>query len=263
MSPLFATASCLSERIRVNTFTREIRDGRRLWIKRRRRSAGLTLACANRFFRLAGSRVQALTEVAAWQRWEVDCFVRLHGERYRAFAVGDRSVAAEELPGVSLARFLDPGRMTPEMAAAAARELRRAHAAECPVFGSRWSHGDPHAGNFLYDEVEDRARLIDFEVAHDTALSPDERHADDLLVFLQDVVGRVSTDVWLRLAGAFLDAYDRPEISARLARSLILPRGIPRLWWAVRTTYLPGAELAARLELLREALARRGVIADR
>jgi hypothetical protein len=80
-----------------------------------------------------------------------------------------------------------------------------------------------------------------------------------LLVFLQDIVGRVSAAAWLPLATAFLDAYDRPEVVARLTPRLVLPRGIPRLWWAVRTSYLPGPELSRRLELLRDALAPRGV----
>lgn len=259
MSHLLAIAACFAERIKVNAITREIRDGRPVWVKRRRRSAGLTLAGANRFFRLAGNPVQAITDLRVWQRWEVECFRRLHGAEFQVFAEGARAVAAEEVPGVSLSRHLDRGTLTAEMAAAAARELRRAHATECTAFDGAWSHGDPHAGNFLYDASLDHARLIDFEVMHDRALPATERHADDLLVFLQDVVGRVSAEAWLPLALAFLDAYDRPEIAARLGPRLILPRGIPRLWWAVRTTYLPARELVDRLELLRDALNRPGI----
>ena len=254
MNPVLATAACFAERVKVNSITCETRAGRRLWIKHRRRSASLTLAVANRFFRVAGNPVQALTDLPAWQRWEVDCFQQMHGAHFRAFAEGPRAVAAEEVPGVSLAHQLDQARLTPAMTAAAARELRRGHAMPCAAFGAEWSHGDPHAGNFLYDEAEDCARLIDFEVMHDPALPAPERHADDLLVFLQDVVGRVSAEAWPRLATAFLEAYDRPAVVARLVPRLVLPRGIPRLWWAVRTTYLPGAELSRRLELLRDTL---------
>lgn len=254
MSLLFTAAACFSERIKVNAVTREMRDGRQLWIKRRRRSAGVTLACANRFFRLAGNPVQAITDLAAWQRWEVDCFLTLHDGHYRAFADGTRTVAAEELPGVSLGDHLARATLTPAMTAAAARELRRCHAAAWGASGERWSHGDAHAGNFLYDRAADRARLIDFEVRHEAALAADERQADDLLVFLQDLIGRVSPAAWMPLAESFLAAYDRPEIIARLLPRLILPRGIPRLWWAVRTSYLPGAELSRRLADLRERL---------
>lgn len=261
MNPVLAAAACFAERIKVNSIACETRDGRRLWIKHRRRSARLTLACANRFFRLAGNPVRALIDLPAWQCWEVECFRQMHGEHYQAFADGARAVAAEEVPGVSLAHHLDRATLTPAMTAAAGRELCRCHATRCAAFRAQWSHGDPHAGNFLYDPGADRARLIDFEVMHEAALPAQERHADDLLVFLQDVVGRVSAEAWLPLATAFLHAYDRPEVVARLVPRLVLPRGIPRLWWAVRTTYLPGVELSRRLELLRDALVPRGVTA--
>jgi hypothetical protein len=259
MSHVFAAAACFAERIRINTITSEIRDGRRVWIKRRRPCARCILVVANRFFRLAGNPVQALIDLPAWQRWEVESFRLLHAPHCDAFAEGARVVVADELPGVSLSRHLREATLTVAMVRAAARELRRGHALRCATFKGPWSHGDPHAGNFLYDAAADRARLIDFEVQHDARLSPRERHADDLLVFLQDVVGRVADEEWLPLATAFLETYDEPEVVARLAARLVLPRGIPRLWWAVRTTYLAEGELARRLELLREALTPEGV----
>ena len=261
MSQPLAIAAFFAERIKVNAISREIRDGQCLWIKQRRRSAAFTLAGANRFFRLAGNPVQAITDLGDWQRWEVACFQRLHGDEFRAFAEGERIVVAEAVPGVSLAHHLERAALTPAMAAAAARELRRAHAMECDTFEDAWSHGDPHAGNFLYNAAQDRARLIDFEVRHHRELPASERHADDLLVFLQDVVGRVTAEAWLPLALAFLDAYDQPEVVARLAPRLILPSGVARLWWAVRTTYLPAKVLVARLGELRDAISRPGMAA--
>ena len=212
------------------------------------------MACANRFFRAAGNPVRALDDFAAWQRWEVECFLALHGERFRAFADGPRSVAAEELPGVSLSHHLGQGTLTPPMLAAAAGELRRAHALTCADFAGPWSHGDPHTGNFIYEEAGNRARLIDFEVQHHPALAAEERHADDLLVFLQDMMGRISRELWLPCAQAFLAAYERPEVVARLRERLRAPRGIARIWWAVRTTYLAPAELERRLAALRGSL---------
>lgn len=252
MNPLLALAACFAERIKVNAITREIRDGRPFWVKRRTPASGLILAGADRFFRLAGNPVNTVPDLAEWQHWEVSSFLGLHGGEFQAYAEGPRTVVAEEMPGTSLARHLDQGTFTPQMAAAAARELRRAHA--CEVTGGIWSHGDSHSGNFLYDAASDRARLIDFEVMHDLGLSPEERHADDLLVFLQDVMGRVDSRAWVPVASAFVHGYGSPEITARLARRLVLPRGIPRLWWAIRTTYLPSAEVLVRLEALREAL---------
>ena len=243
------------DRIKINSLTREMRDGRAIWIKRRRAVAGPIMTLANGFFRIVGNPVRALTDRAEWQRWEVDCFLQLHGENHRAFRCDDHSVAADELPGRSLSQHLDAGTITEEMLAAAGRELRRAHEWNCAAFdGAKWSHGDPHSGNFIYDPHEDRARLIDFEVMHRAALSAGERHADDLLVFLQDMMGRIAADRWLPCAAAFLQTYDRPEIIAQLARRLVLPSGLARIWWAVRTTYLPRAELARRLAELRASL---------
>lgn len=254
MPRLLTPVGTLVERIKINATSKEMRDGRTVWIKRRRWTSAPILACANRFFALTGSRVHALDNPAAWQRWEIGCFTQLHGDGFRAFAEGDCAVGVDEMPGINLTEPLDAGTLTPRMVAAAARELRRAHALECREFGGAWSHGDPHFGNFLYDAATDRARLIDFEVMHDRSLSADARHADDLLVFLQDLVSRISAEKWLPSAHAGLAAYDRPEIVALLRPQLTLPRGRPRLWWMVRTTFMPHRELARRLDALRESL---------
>ena len=253
MSRLLTAAGAIVDRIKINALTRETRDGRTVWIKRRRATAGPIMALANRFFELVGNPVHTLRD-AAWQHWEVACFQQLHGDEFRAFRCGDRAVGVDELPGLSLAHHLGAGTLAPEMLAAAGRELRRAHEWRCDEFGGAWSHGDPHSGNFIYDSADGRARLIDFEVMHDTALSADDRHADDLVVFLQDLMGFIAPDRWLPSARGFLEAYGRPEIIALLARRFVVPRGLARLWWSVRTTYLSRAELARRIGELRAAL---------
>jgi hypothetical protein len=255
MRPLLQTAGALVERIKINAISKEQRDHHSVWVKRRRALAAPVMLLANCFFRLAGAPVQALVDLATWRRWEVECFLGLHGESFRAFAEGERTVCAEEVPGVNLTHFLDAGKLTPQMLAAAARELRRAHEWHCEELGGPWSHGDPHVGNFVYDAEQDRARIIDFEVRHDS-LPADERHADDLLVFLQDMAGRIEQEQWLPSAEIFLEAYARPEIVRRLDHLLVLPRGVARLWWAVRTTFLPAAELSQRITALRESLGR-------
>jgi hypothetical protein len=66
--------------------------------------------------------------------------------------------------------------------------------------------------------------------------------------------GRLPAAQWLPCAQAFLGAYERPEIVARLREKLVAPRGLARIWWAVRTTYLAPAELARRLAELRASL---------
>ena len=253
MSRLLTAAGAIVDRIKINALTRETRDGRTVWIKRRRATAGPIMALANRFFALVGNPVRTLRD-AAWQQWEVVCFEQLHGEKFRAFRCGTRAVGADELPGDSLSHHLNAGTLAPEMLAAAGRELRRAHELRCEELGGAWSHGDPHSGNFIFDPADGRARLIDFEVMHHAALSADERHADDLVVFLQDLMGRIEGSLWLPCARSFLEGYGRPEISARLARRFAIPRGLERLWWSVRTTYLSRAELARRIGELRAAL---------
>ncbi len=260
MSRIFTAAGALVERIKINAISREMRGGRAVWIKRRRPIAKPLMACANRFFDLAGTPVRAIADVTVWQRWEVDCFQQLHeAEGFRAFCDGDFAVGADEMPGINLTKHLDGGTITAEMAAAAARELRRAHGSRCEFFGGCWSHGDPHLGNFIYDIAADRARLIDFEVMHDRALPPEERHSDDLLVFLQDMMGRICAERWLPCASTFLKAYDRPEIVALLGPKLDLPRDcVPRLWWLVRTTFLPTAEQHRRISALRDILGQNG-----
>ena len=252
MSRLLTAAGAIVDRIKINALTRETRDGRTVWIKRRRATAGPIMALANRFFELVGNPVQTLSDAAAWQRWEVNCFLHLHGDTYRAFRCGDRAVGADELPGCSLSHHVDSGTLSPEMLAAAGRELRRAHEWRCDEFGAAWSHGDPHSGNFIVDE--NRARLIDFEVMHHASLSADERHADDLVIFLQDLMGRIAADFWAPCACAFLAAYGRKEIVALFAKRFVMPSGLARIWWSVRTTYLSRPEMARRIGELRAAL---------
>ena len=251
MSRILTTAGAWIDRIRINALTREVRDGRPLWVKRRHVAAQPIIHAANGFFRLVGNPVVVLGRIDEWRSWEIDCFRRLHGEAFAVFADGAHAVCADEIPGTSLSEHLAAGTLSLAMLAAAARELRRAHGGHCAALGGAWSHGDPHAGNFLYDAAGERARLIDFEVRHRPGLDAEERHADDLLVLLQDLVGRVTREQWLPFACVFVESYGRPEILARLRMRLVRPRGLSRLWWAVRTTYLTSAELAARIEELR------------
>jgi hypothetical protein len=68
------------------------------------------------------------------------------------------------------------------------------------------------------------------------------------------MLGRIPVDEWLPNAHAFLAAYGRPEIVMRLREKLVMPRGLPRIWWAVRTTYLNSAELERRIMALRDSI---------
>jgi hypothetical protein len=219
--------------------------------KRRRRAAWLVMRVANAFFRLARNPVEAIADDEEWRTWEVDCFRLLHGPEFTAGLDRNRAPFVSVLPGGDLSRRLTDGTLRPEHLAAAGAELRRAHRFYSSHHGGCWSHGDPHTGNFLFDAVTGRARLVDFEMRHHRELPEARRHADDLLVMLQDVCGRCAGDAWLPLAEGFLAGYGRREIIGLVDGLLHVPRGIPRVWWAVRTSWMPRAELDRRLALLR------------
>ena len=225
-----------------------------MWVKRRRAGSELVAAVANLFFWLGSSPIRVWINTEKWQRWELGCFHLLHDHTVEAFAEGSRTVCEDEVPGKSLLEHVNRGTLEPHMLEAAARELRRVHEFSCEELGDRWSHGDPHLDNAIYDQVAGRARLIDFEVIHDKSLPAVVRHADDLLVFLQDLMGRVEPKQWLPFAVCFIDAYDRPEVVAELRKRLFVPGGVAGLWWTLRTHYLERDEVVRRVDVLREAL---------
>ena len=228
--------------------------GHAMMPKRRRPAAWLVMRVANAFFRLARNPVEAIADDEEWRAWEVDCFRLLHGPEFTAVCARDGHPSVSVLPGRDLSQDLAAGMLRPAHLAAAGAELRRAHRLHSRHHGAAWSHGDPHTGNFLFDAKTGRARLVDFEMRHHRELSEARRHADDLLVMLQDVCGRCARDEWLPLATAFLEGYGRGEIIASLAGLLRVPRGIPRVWWAVRTSWMRRAELARRMDALRAAV---------
>lgn len=230
------------------------RQGRRVVVKQRRAGAEMVFKMANGFFRLVRNPVEVITRPEEWRRWEVDCFLRLHGPEHLAGEDEAGTAWIEVLPGHSVSDQLSAGTLEPAMMFATGEELRRAHAEKCPHYGGGWSHGDPHSGNFLYDPASGRARLIDFEVRHLRTLPAEERHADDVLVLLQDVCGRCLAEQWAPLASALIEGYGEPRITSRIRERLTVPRGIPRLWWAVRTTWMKRPELERRLQELKGIL---------
>jgi tRNA A-37 threonylcarbamoyl transferase component Bud32 len=256
MASLLTSARAWVDRIHLNRSIRGERAGRLVLLKRRRSMACLVMRFANVFFRWARNPVEVITGLTEWQRWEAAWFRRLHGPDFAAGTDTDGTHWLELLPGKSLSHHLSAGTLRPAHLAAAGAELRRAHAFPCAFHGGRWSHGDSHTGNFIFDSATGRARLVDFEVRHLRRFPEDERHADDLLVMLQDLCGRCPDEAWLPLAGAFLEGYDRPEIVALVPEKLRVPGGIPRLWWAVRTTWMPRIELECRLSALAGAISR-------
>ena len=250
------TAATHTGRIQPDAMRGDGHGAQAVMPKRRRRAAWLVMRVANAFFRLARNPVEAIANDAEWRAWEMDCFRLLHGPEFTAGLERDGTPFISLLPGGDLSRHLADGTLRAEHLAAAGAELRRAHDFHSPHHGGCWSHGDPHTGNFLFDAATGRARLVDFEMRHHRDLPEPRRHADDLLVMLQDVCGRCAGDAWLALAEAFLAGYGRGEIVALLDDLLRVPRGVPRVWWAVRTSWMPRGELERRVAALRAALFR-------
>lgn len=242
------------DRIRINTVVCEAREKGGVWLKCRRRSSRLLIPCANAFFRSVGNPVAVLPTGRQWLAWEVESFQLLNGDDFVARTAEDRSVEMAILPGRSLCSLLDAGVLTAEMLESAGREMRRAHSQFAPHFSGPWSHGDPHLGNFIFDPATGRTRLIDFEVRHYLNLAPDERHLEDLLVPLLDLMGRCPEANWVNFSRRFLAGYNRPGLTASLSARLVPPRGAARFWWAIRTSYLSRDTMRQRLSALRTAL---------
>jgi len=241
--------------IRINSISREVRDGRALLVKRRRIASAALTHTANVFFRAARHPVFVWTDAREWQRWEVNSFNLLHANQYCAFPAGSRTVCADIMPGVSLAEHYVNGTFQSAMLEAAGIELRRAHQLYSAFFGGPWSHGDPNLANFLYSAHDRHARLIDFEVVHQQNLPTMTRHIEDILSFLQDLMGCAPRGTWLDSALLFLDAYGCDQAFRRALRErLSLPGGIPRVWWWIRTNYVPLKSVRRRLGRLAKAL---------
>jgi hypothetical protein len=253
---LRTAADRLVDSLKINSVSEQVRRGRRLVIKRRTVYSEPLAELANVYFRMAGIPIRFWAKIAEWRRWEVNCFNMLNGDCFHAHASGANTVCADKLPGRSLSDHLNEGTLTREMMEAAGNEFRRAHQLWSDEFRGPWSHGDAGTNNVLFDERTGRARLIDFEIVHDKSLSTELRHADDLLVFLLDLLALAPNPKWLNLALAFLNAYDNAPVIAQLNDQLAVPTGIAWIWWGVRTSFANPAKVKRRLQKIA------GVVAD-
>jgi hypothetical protein len=252
---LNSVAARLVDSLKINLVSETVRRGRRLVIKRRTGYSGPLAELANVYFRMAGIPIRFWTKTNDWRQWEVKCFKMLDGNPFHAWPSGANTVCADKLPGKSLWDHLIEGTLTREMMEAAGRELWRAHQFWSEQFRGAWSHGDAGTNNVIYDDKSGRARLIDFEIVHDKSVPAKSRHADDLLVFLLDLMAMAPNPRWLTLALAFLNAYDDAAVIAELKKQLALPTGMAWIWWGVRTSFANPTKVKRRLEKLRDVIA--------
>ncbi len=248
-------AATFVDSLKINSISEKVRRGRPVVIKRRNVYGEQLADLANLYFGMSGIPIRFWSKAKEWQRWEASCFRMLNGDRFRAFTSGTRTVCLDKLPGESLWEHLNEGTLTRRMLEAAGTELRRAHQFWSDEFDGPWSHGDSTTTNVIYNQKTGRARFIDFEIVHDRSLPAKSRHADDLLVFLLDVIAIASTRQWLPFALSFLNAYGDPVVITELTDHLALPGGIAWIWWGVRTSFTNPAKVKQRLERIRDVTA--------
>jgi hypothetical protein len=238
--------------LRINSISQAVRGGRQVVIKRRHVYGERLTELANLYFRMADLPIRFWTKTEDWQRWEVECFKMLNGDRFRVSRVRNNAICIDRLPGKSLWEHLNNGTLNRRMVEAAGFEFQRAHKFRNKEFRGPWSHGDAGMANVIYEEKSNRARLIDFEIVHDKALPASTRHADDLLIFLLDLIATASSRQWLPLTLAFLNAYDNAAVIAQLSRQLAPPSGMAWIWWGVRTSFANPAMIKQRMSKLRD-----------
>jgi tRNA A-37 threonylcarbamoyl transferase component Bud32 len=208
-------ATSFVESLKINSITEKVRRDRQVVIKRRNVYGERGADLINFYFRAAGIPIRYLRDVREWRRWEARCFQMFNGDRFRATVTNNRTVTLDKLPGDNLWEHMNRGTLTLRMLKAAGNEYRRARHFKTKELGNGWSHGDASMTNVIYDEKAHRTRLIDFEIRHEKSLPASARHADDLLVFLLDLVEK-----------NFEPAMDqvRDLFSARLQRCRCHPR---------------------------------------
>ncbi len=252
-SGLSHAATSFVESLKINSIRERTRKGRPVIVKRRNLYGARGADLINFYFRLAGLPIRFVSDVDKWRRWEAECFQKLNGDKFKAVLTDARTIAIDKLPGKSLWDHMNDGTLTTRMMRAAGREYRRAHALPIGKLGA-WSHGDASMTNVIYDAAADRARLIDFEITHDRSLPAVERHADDLLVFLLDLIARVDGRHWLAFSIAFLRAYNNAAVVDELKNRLAAPTGLALVWWNVRTNFATSSLVTRRLQSLRRAI---------
>ena len=248
-------AARLVDSLKINSVTEKIQRRRRVVLKRRNGYSEQLAELANLYFRIAGIPIRFWGKIADWRRWEVDCFNMLNGDRFRAWPSGDNTVCADKLPGKTLWEHLEQGTLTRQMVEAAGHEFRRAHQFWSDEFRDGWSHGDAGTNNVIFDKHTGRARLIDFEIVHNKSLEAKARQADDLLVFLLDLIAVAPNPQWLALSLSFLNAYGNTTVVCELEDELGVPSGMAWIWWGVRTSFANPAKVRRRLEKLRDVIA--------
>ena len=111
--------------LKINSISEAVRRGRRVVIKRRHGYSEQLTGLANLYFRIAGLPIRFWTKKEDWQRWELNCFKMLNGDRFRASRVCNNAICIDHLPGENLWEHLNRQTLNRRMVEAAGLEFRR------------------------------------------------------------------------------------------------------------------------------------------
>lgn len=245
----------LMNRVRVNRLQAGVHEGVPVFVKRRRVGGSVVIWFGNIFLGLADSGMGMIVARREWAEWEVFCVRLLYPERAVALMGPGAAVIVSKIGGVSLRQWLQRGEQCHGAFRAAAREIRRVHQLPCQYYRGTWSHGDLHLDNILYDEVTDRAELIDFDTRHQVQRSARWRQADDLKTMLLELIGR-SEGQWQSPAIVLLETYGVALVLNELSRQLVVPRGLAKVLWHTKTHGVSTLLLAQRITELRTMIQR-------
>jgi hypothetical protein len=254
MVNLSNTAARFVEALKINSISEEVRRGRPVVVKRRNVYGERGADLINFYFSLAKIPIRYVSDTREWRRREINSFLMFNGDRFRAYSPDERTVCEDKLPGRSFWDHMKARTLTRRMVEAAGRAYRRAHQFPSDRHSKAWSHADASMPNVIYDEQAKRARLIDFEIAHEKSFPPVARHADDLRVFLFDMLENVTSGQWLLFAIPFLKAYGDGAVIAELETQLVIPSGLALIWWNVRTNFSETTKVKRRLGQLQSAI---------
>lgn len=244
----------LLNQVKVNHVRPALHDGRQVFIKHRRAIGPLLIWFGNRLLVSSGSGMTMIPGVDEWLGWETQCFAWLYPDQPPVRIEGNQSLIVPALAGVSLRTLLDRDENSATRACVlAAREIRRAHTVLGTGDSAAWSHGDLHLDNILVDVPEGRAYLIDFDIRHNGAVAAIERHADDLRSVLLALIGRPD-ERWRVTAMTFLSEYNHAAVLTPLSRQLVVPRGLARLLFHIKTNGAPLSRVQPRLEAVQRMI---------
>ncbi|RYD46421.1 MAG: hypothetical protein EOP85_07450 [Verrucomicrobiaceae bacterium] len=190
-------------------------DGVAGWRKQRLVRAAFLIPPGNIFLRALQSGCRMLG--TGWAENEVRVFRQTHDDVPPALCLGAKTIWLPHLPGSEVRKSTDAAAFS-----SAFSELGRFHRLGLV-------HGDPHAGNFLYDAGSRRCRIIDFETTPPPGMDMPQARARDFAILALDLWkhGKGSADDFT----LWREAYGSDEGFCPVARLFCAP-GFPlRQYW--------------------------------